>query len=199
MFTGIISGTTTVIGHQGSGESLAVTFQKPQDWDDLALGESINTDGVCLTVASQDKSSYQCQLMAETLNRTTFGRLLPTQVNVERALKIGDRLGGHFVQGHVDDMGQVVKIDKANGWDLHIHFLPKHRGLVVYKGSIAINGVSLTVKAVKGNVLSVSLVPYTLNHTTLATLRPGDNVNLEFDLVGKYITANMKGKQYAKS
>ena len=199
MFTGIITDVGNVLDSKTDGKSLAIRFKKPISWNNLELGESVNTDGVCLTVASQNLTSYVCQLMPETLKKTNFGVEIPTKVNLERALRIGDRLGGHFVQGHTDDIGQVVRVDKAKSREIYIQFLPKYLGLVVYKGSIVINGVALTITEVKGSVLGVSLVPYTLEHTTLGSLNVGSNVNLEFDLIGKYIAANLKGKDNAGS
>lgn len=130
--------------------------------------------------------------MPETLQKTAFGRILPQQVNLERSLGAADRFGGHFVQGHVDGLGQVCKIYQTDGYRLHVTFDTVHAPLVIPKGSITINGVSLTAVDARQNELSVALIPHTLEHTTLGDLRQGDPVNLEFDMIGKYIVRGMQ-------
>ena len=187
MFTGIISDTTKILGSKRSTDNLRITFKKPADWTDLKLGESIATNGVCLTVAAIRDNEYDCDLMTETLTVTSFGGSLPKVVNLERALRAGDRFDGHFVQGHVDCVGQVTKVDKVGGWRLSVQFDPRYKKLVAPKGSITIDGVSLTVAALKGTTATVALVPYTLAHTTLVKLKAGDKVNLEFDMIAKYV------------
>lgn len=197
MFTGIITDTTHITDSQKHADGLTLQFEKPKTWDDLIIGESIATDGVCLTVASIDDATYSCVLMPETLRLTSFGKHVPTHVNLERSLKLSDRMGGHVVQGHVDHLGKVTKITKNNGVNLHISYDPAYDNLVVKKGAVTINGVSLTIASVANNVLSVALVPHTLEHTTLSQLEIGSLVNLEFDVVGKYIGKIME--KYAKS
>lgn len=198
MFTGIITNTSLVKTHQKRGKILTVTFARPESWVDLALGESIASDGVCLTVSAIRDGEYDCDLVAETLTKTTFGKQLPAAVNLERAMTTGDRFGGHFVQGHVDGMGKISQIDKSDGYQISVEFDPKYRELIMYKGSITVNGVSLTVANIKkANNLTIALVPHTLQNTTLDQLKVGDYVNLEFDMIGKQIANIMEIREYA--
>lgn len=192
MFTGIVTHTTSVKSTKSDATGLTMRFIKPRGWDDLTLGESINTNGACLTVAAIRSKEYECFLMPETLKKTSFGRTVPSEVNLERALGVGERFGGHFVQGHVDGVGTVKKIDTSDGWRLYIEFPEEFRELVVPKGSIAINGVSMTIAELDGNVLAVAVIPHTLEHTTLDSLLIDDAVNLEFDMIGKYTVSLMK-------
>lgn len=192
MFTGIITHTTDVTSSQPDKKGLTLTFKKPGTWDDLRIGESVNTDGVCLTVAAIRKSTYDCYLMPETLSKTSFGKHVPKSVNLERALGAADRFGGHFVQGHVDGIGTVSRIDKSDGWRVYIDFAPEFRELVITKGSITVNGVSMTVAALDNTTLCIAVIPHTLEHTTLKSLVEGNVVNLEFDMIGKYIIGVMK-------
>ncbi len=194
MFTGIITDTAKITSHKQSKDGLRLTFQKPIGWDDLALGESIATDGVCLTVAEIRTNEYGCQLVPETLSKTSFGTMIPESVNLERSLSVKDRFGGHFVQGHVDGVGKVIKIDNADEYRLHISCNADKQDLVIYKGSITVNGVSLTIAELKGNTFSVALVPHTLKSTTLGLVKVGDEVNLEFDMIGKYIAKIMESR-----
>lgn len=197
MFTGIITTTAALTGSQKKKVGLTVSFQRPKAWSDLQLGESIATNGVCLTVAAIRADDYDCVLVPETLARTSFGRQLPKIVNLERSLGLSDRFGGHFVQGHVDGIGIVSGINKTDGFRLSVDFDAVSRELVIYKGSITINGVSLTVADVQENTFTVALVPHTLEHTTLGSLCQGDEVNLEFDMIGKYITNSIKNRGYS--
>jgi riboflavin synthase len=192
MFTGIISDTSSVHASQTSDEGMTLTFDRPASWTDLALGESINTNGICLTVTAIRKNEYDCFVIPETLTRTSFGKKLPKRVNLERALALNGRLDGHFVQGHVDGVGQVSSVEQGDGLRLSVTFDPSDRDLVVEKGSITIDGISLTVATVTDNVLTVALVPYTLEHSTIGELRVGDTVNLEFDIIGKYVINSLK-------
>jgi riboflavin synthase len=192
MFTGIITNATSIVGHQKTKDGVTITFKKPSSWTDLELGESVATDGACLTVAAIRAHEFDCQLVPETLAKTSFGHQLPARVNLERSLNVKDRFGGHFVQGHVDSIGTVARIDKTAGYRLDITFPAENQGLVMYKGSITINGVALTITSITGNTLGVALVPHTLKHTTLSALEVGDEVNLEFDMIGKYIAKIME-------
>jgi len=194
MFTGIVTKTTKVKNHRVTDDGVLVTFARPKEWKDLELGESVATDGVCLTVAEMRDEEYDCLMMPETLFASAFGQHLPKEVNLERSLTVKGRFGGHFVQGHVDGIGTVDVIDEAKGYDIYIDFPPESHHLLVHKGSVAINGVSLTVAEVEGHTLRVSIIPHTLEHTTLSRLRAGDKVNLEFDMLGKYV-ANMMQKE----
>ncbi len=187
MFTGIITDTTAILAHHKTTDGLSLTFQKPVGWADLEIGESVSTNGVCLTVVKIAKDRYSCHLMSETLAKTVFGITIPERVNLERALRVSDRFGGHFVQGHVDEVGKIIQVDGGDDRQLYIEFTPKNKGLVVNKGSITVDGVALTVSRVNNDIARTSLIPHTLQHTTLGTLKVGDKVNLEFDIIGKYI------------
>ncbi|MES2971773.1 MAG: riboflavin synthase [Patescibacteria group bacterium] len=194
MFTGIITETSRIKGSKAVQSGLTITFQKPAGWDDLTLGESVATNGACLTVAAIRSDEYDCHLVAETLAKTSFGHELPAIVNLERSLSVGGRIGGHFVQGHVDGVGKIVKIDKVDGYRLYVTFMPESQKWVIYKGSVTINGVALTVAEVSAGMLAVALIPHTLEHTTLKDLKVGDLVNLEFDMIGKYIVNVMESR-----
>ncbi len=194
MFTGIITDVAKITGHKQNKAGLRLTFQKPVGWDDLALGESIATNGACLTVAEMRANEYDCQLVPETLAKTSFGVKLPETVNLERSLSVKDRFGGHFVQGHVDGVGKVTKIDSAGEYRLHINFDIDKQDLVISKGSITIDGVALTVAEVQGANFSMAIIPHTLESTTLGSLKVGDAVNLEFDMIGKYIAKIMENR-----
>lgn len=192
MFTGIVTHTTGVSKVTPDKGGLKLSFKRPAEWTDLQLGESVSTNGACLTISALRPKEYDVFLMPETLKKTSFGRAIPKEVNLERALGVGERFGGHFVQGHVDGIGTVTSIDDSDGWRIAIEFADEFRELVVPKGSIAVNGVSLTVAALKGTVLEVAIIPHTLKHTTLDSLMVGDQVNLEFDMIGKYAVSVMK-------
>lgn len=198
MFTGIVAATTTVKRSKLTDDGLTITFTRPRTWQDMKLGESIATNGVCLTVSALRVDEYDCFLMPETLHRTSFGSSVAKAVNVERPLAAGDRFGGHFVQGHVDCVGSVSGIDTTNDWLLTIEFPESFRNLVISKGSITIDGVSLTVVDITDNTFRVALIPHTLAATTLQSLHVGAHVNLEFDMIGKYIV-NLLEQRYAKS
>jgi riboflavin synthase len=192
MFTGIISDTTTLRLTKSDESGMTVTFDRPPNWTDLQKGDSINTNGICLTVAAVRDAEYDCVLVPETLVRTTFGKKLPKKVNLERALQFNSRLDGHVVQGHGDSVGEVSAMEQSDGQRLTITFDTAHRNLIVEKGSISIDGVSLTVAAVSDDSLTVAVIPYTLEHTSLQGLHVGDLVNLEFDIIGKYVINSMQ-------
>ncbi|HSW99875.1 MAG TPA: riboflavin synthase [Patescibacteria group bacterium] len=198
MFTGIITDTTSIKRSTLSDAGLTITFARPKAWRDMQLGESVATDGVCLTVSALRTTEYDCFLMPETLHKTSFGSIVPKTVNLERPLSVNDRFGGHFVQGHVDCIGTVSNIDERDGWLVSIEFPAAFNDLVIPKGSITINGVSLTVVSITGNTLCVALIPHTLTATTMQSLQIGTRVNLEFDMIGKYIV-NIMEQRNAKS
>ncbi len=200
MFTGIITDTAAVKRSKLTDDGLTVTFAWPTTWKDMQVGESVATDGVCLTVSALREHEYDCFLMPETLGKTSFGKHVPSAVNLERPLSASDRFGGHFVQGHVDCVGTVADIDTSDGWQLFVTFPASNKKLIIPKGSITINGVSLTVVTVADDMLSVALIPHTLEATTLKSLKASDAVNLEFDMIGKYIVNITEQRQdYAKS
>jgi len=192
MFTGIISDTTAMRLAKTDKSGLTLTFDRPKSWDDLRKGDSVATNGICLTVAALRDKEYDCIVVPETLARTSFGKQLPKKVNLERAMSMKSRFDGHFVQGHVDGIGQVSDITNNGESRLTISFDPESRNLVIYKGSITIDGVALTVAAIEHNSFTVALIPYTLERTTLPSLKVGDSVNLEFDILGKYVLNTMR-------
>jgi len=173
-----------------------LTIATPRPLARLALGESIAVNGACLTVTGRRGRRFTADVSPETLRRTTLGGLAPgTRVNLERALRLGDRLGGHIVQGHVDGVGRVEAIDPDGDW-LAYRFRAA-RAVAPYlieKGSIAVDGVSLTVAACRGSRFTVALVPHTLAQTNLAARRPGDLVNLEADVLLKQIEAMLRAR-----
>lgn len=189
MFTGLVEtvGSLKDIAISGGSAELTVTASFPTSG--LALGDSVAVNGTCLTVTRFDAQSISFHALAETLSKTNLGSVRRGgKVNLERALRLGDRLGGHVVSGHVDGTGEVVSIGRVQSdMELHISLSPELEPFVVMKGSIAINGVSLTIARLERGSLGVCIIPHTWTHTNLCDLRPGDVVNLETDLFGKYI------------
>ena len=190
MFTGIVEGTGTVVAlavAAGGGARLAV--EAPFLAGDLRLGESVAVNGCCLTVAEPTPGGFAADLVAETLRRTALGRLAAGDVvNLERPLALGGRLGGHLVQGHVDGVARVLERKPVGeGEEVRVELPPDLERYVVEKGSIAVDGVSLTVAGVGPGWFAVALVPHTLEVTTLGRRRPGDPVQLEVDVVAKYV------------
>ena len=191
MFTGIVEGTGTVaalaVADGGGGARLEV--EAPFLAGDLRLGESVAVNGCCLTVAEPTPGGFAADLVAETLRRTTLGGLAAGDaVNLERPLALGGRLGGHLVQGHVDGVARVLERKPVGeGEEVRVELPPDLERYVVEKGSIAVDGVSLTVAGVGPGWFAVALVPHTLEVTTLGRRRPGDPVQLEVDVVAKYV------------
>lgn len=193
MFTGIVTDVGTVRATHASERGLELTIATA--YADLELGESIAVDGACLTVAARAEGSFTVQLVPTTLERTRFGDLRAgSRVNLERALRAGDRLGGHMVQGHVDGVGKVLRVEAGDGIRiLDLEAPPEVARVSVPLGSVTVDGVSLTVNAVPApGTIQISLIPFTLEHTTLADRRPGDRVHLEADTIGKYVEALLK-------
>jgi riboflavin synthase len=188
MFTGIIhhTGTIEALERRENGARLAI---RTTDQEAFGRGESLAVNGVCLTVLPQSDGSLVTDVSDETLSRTTLGSLEPgTRVNVERALALGDRMGGHLVQGHVDTTGTLISIVPEGEFAVYRWRFPaEHADLVVQKGSIAVDGVSLTIVDPDGESFGVALIPETLRLTNLGTARIGDAVNLEFDMIAKYV------------
>ena len=185
MFTGIIEevGTVRKIG----GGTLAIDAAKVIE--DVHLGDSIAVNGVCLTVTSFDREHFEADVMPETVRRTSFAKLRKgSPVNLERALTLASRLGGHIVSGHIDGVGMVTDLRReGNALLLKVAASPALLRGIVEKGSVAIDGVSLTVAGVSRGAFTVSVIPHTLSQTTLGERRPGDAVNLETDVIGKYV------------
>ncbi len=195
MFTGIITAIGSVRGVARGAASMRL--EMACDYAPLDLGESIAVNGVCLTVAEIRPGGFVANLSAETLACSTLDRIQPgATVNLERALAVGDRLGGHIVSGHVDGVGRVVSstpVDDAQRWQFEAP--PQVQRFVAEKGSVAIDGVSLTVNAVGPSTFDVMLVPFTLSHTTLGRLRPGDAVNLEADVLARYVARALEHRE----
>lgn len=190
MFTGIITAKEKVRRVLRKGGGLAVRIGKPSGWR-LVRGESIAVDGVCSTVQRCGGDYFEVEYMPETLKKTTAGRFAKGDVvNLERSLRFGERLGGHLLQGHVDAAGTLKKIvEQGSARACTIAFPARLRELIAPKGSIAINGVSLTVVEVGKGWFSVSLVSYTLRHTNLGILKKGAPVNIEVDMLARYLAA----------
>ena len=203
MFTGIVEELGRVVRLETVEDCARLTVEAPTVTQDASLGDSISVNGCCLTVAAMHGNTFTADLMAETLTRTTLGSQAPGDpVNLERALRATDRLGGHIVQGHVDATAEVLDRSHGEHWDLLRVGLPREIArYVAVKGSVALDGVSLTVVDVEdaqhnapdasptpgaGASLSVGLIPETLQRTTLGTRRPGERVNLEIDVMAKY-------------
>jgi riboflavin synthase len=194
MFTGIIETTGSVLSINPTSDSSRITFSAPVVLSDAAIGASIAVNGVCLTVTEFDSDNFSADLMHETLKRSSLGNLTPgDRVNIERAMPLSGRLGGHIVQGHVDAIATVRSIEPSEDWTLITCDLPTSIArYVVEKGSITVSGVSLTVVQVSEATetapwFSVSLIPTTLRDTTLGTISVGDHVNLEVDALAKYV------------
>jgi riboflavin synthase len=188
MFTGIVTEVGRVSAVSREADRLSFTIQAP--YTDLLKGDSIAVSGACLTVVDCDDGWFAVEAIVTTRGRTWFGDLQTgDEVNLERALKVGDRLGGHFVQGHVDAVGRVRKVERKDDAILVDVEVPQEIwDLTVPHGSIAIDGVSLTVNDTPGqSVVQVALIPYTLQETTLGRLREGSPVHLEGDMVGKFV------------
>lgn len=190
MFTGLVTDVGTVARADRRSDSLVLAIQPgTTPLGDLAIGESICHDGVCLTVTSIDGDTYTVLAGGETLARTTLGGVrVGTKLNLERALRVGDRLGGHWVMGHVDGTGELaVRRDLGANLVLGVRIVPALLRYVVEKGSIALNGVSLTVNAVDAETLSVAIIPHTWENTTLGALSIGDKMNIEVDILAKHV------------
>lgn len=192
MFTGIVEELGETVAVDDLGDAARLTVRGPQVTQDVANGDSIAVNGVCLTVASTSGDTFTADVMRETLNRSGLGALAPgTPVNLERSVRLADRLGGHLVQGHVDGTGTIISRTPAEHWDVvRIGLPPGPPDLaryVVEKGSVAVDGISLTIVSVSATWFEVSLIPETLKRTTLGAKQPGETVNLEVDVIAKYV------------
>lgn len=199
MFTGLVKdiGQIEAVDEIDGGRRLAI--RTGLETDDIEVGESIAVDGACLTVTALDGDTFSVDLSAETLAKTTFeAREAGDGVHLERALRVGDRLGGHFVQGHVDAVGRVRDRERdGEALRLSIEVPDGFERWLVPKGSITVDGVSLTVNDVDERRFGVALIPHTLDQTKLGSYRPGDGVNLEGDMLGKYVERLIEGDRPA--
>jgi riboflavin synthase len=189
MFTGIIEDKGKVLRVEYRGLEKRLTIELPLHLTEVQLGDSININGVCLTIVQKEGKTIQLDLSQETLHKTVLGELKEgNQVNLERALKLTDRLGGHIVTGHIDGIGVIVGKRKERDFvQLEIRIPESVSRYVVQKGSIAIDGISLTVNEFLGDEIRMTLIPYTIEKTTLLDKKVGDRVNVEADILGKYV------------
>jgi riboflavin synthase len=189
VFTGIVEELGEVVAVTDLPDAARVTIAGPLVTSDAKHGDSIAVNGVCLTVVEVVEGAFTADVMRETLKRSSLDKVARgDRVNLERAAAVGQRLGGHIVQGHVDGTGVVLSREKAEHWEVvHIGLPPQLARYVVEKGSITVDGVSLTVVSVSEDRFSVSLIPATLEMTTLGLRKPGDRVNLEVDVLAKYV------------
>ena len=189
MFTGIVEEMGTVKNIERGSISARIEIKAKKVLEGTKIGDSIAVNGVCLTVVKMGTESFTADVMAETLNKTNLGYLKSGEaVNLERALRLGDRLGGHLVSGHVDGVGSILRLEKKEiSTVIFIKAPGEVMRYVIKKGSIAVDGTSLTVVDASNTYFWVSLIPHTLNETVLGKKRPGDLVNLECDIIGKYV------------
>jgi riboflavin synthase len=189
MFTGLVEALGTVRRLEPDGAGRHLVIAAPALSAALTLGESVAVNGACLTVVEHDADTCRFQVGPETLARTNLGELVPgDRVNLERSLRLSDRLGGHLVQGHIDGTGRIAERAKQGDWELvWFRCLPELTAQMVSKGSVAVDGVSLTVVDVEAERFSVALIPHTLAQTTLGFKGVGATVNLETDLLAKYV------------
>lgn len=192
MFTGIIESLGEIVSLQKDAGNLHITVRSAIS-DALKIDQSVSHNGVCLTVVNLDNDTHTVTAIDETLRRSNLGSLhVGDKINLERCMQIGGRLDGHMVQGHVDTTAQLISVEDQQGsWLLTFSFDPQYDKYIVQKGSISINGISLTVFNVMNGTFQVAIIPYTWEHTNLSNLAHGDAVNIEFDIIGKYVEKMM--------
>ncbi|MBI4535691.1 MAG: riboflavin synthase [Ignavibacteriae bacterium] len=198
MFTGIIQEIGILIETLQIDGGRHLTIDAAVSARELSINDSVSVNGVCQTVIQKRERSFTVEAVEETLKKTTLGELQPSsRINIELPMKISDRIGGHLVQGHVDGIGVVKQIvKKQSSWLVTVEFPVEFARYVIPIGSIAIDGVSLTVATLQGNYVTISIIPHTLEMTTFSEFKPGRRVNLEFDLIGKFVERlmNRNGK-----
>lgn len=189
MFTGLIEDTGVVISLQRRGEAGVLAVETSLPTADIAIGDSVAVNGACLTVTARNLRTLTFDVSPESFSRTTTGKLSSgSRVNLERAMRLGDRLGGHIVSGHIDCAGQLVSSENRSGnHQLKFTLPPEYARYLVEKGSVAIDGISLTVNSFSQEGFSVNIIPHTYSNTTLVQLKVGDRVNIETDIIGKYV------------
>ena len=198
MFSGIVEalGRVTAIISEPPGCRLVI--EEPVIADTIKAADSVAVNGCCLTVIEKKENTFTFQAGPETLSRTNLGKLVPgSPVNLERALALGDRLGGHFVSGHIDGQAELAKIDNYGDWQDYYFAVPQELAVqMASKGSVAVDGVSLTLVRCDSDVFSVALIPYTLKVTTLGQCKIGDKVNIETDILAKYVQRLIEAKEW---
>ncbi|MBP3192817.1 riboflavin synthase [Natronogracilivirga saccharolytica] len=196
MFNGIIEelGKVTTVKDIGGGKEIGISCKIA---DSLEVDNSLSVNGVCQTVVRQQPDHVAVQVVEETLRKTTLGDLEPgAEVNLERSLSLSQRIDGHIVQGHVDTTGKIEDIRKeGTNWLVTIGYDPGWKDLVVGRGSIAVDGISLTIAREEKQVFTIAIIPYTWDHTVLKSRKKGDRVNLEFDILGKYVLRYMQNRE----
>jgi riboflavin synthase len=196
MFTGIIEAVGKVAKIEQRGENRRITIHASGIGKELKIGDSVAVSGVCLTALDIKTDSFAADLAPETWNRTSFSRIHEgAKVNLELPMKADGRFGGHVVQGHVDGVGRLITLERiaeSDNWWLHMEVPPDVEKYTVFKGSITIEGISLTVAKLDGNRCTIAIIPHTVEMTNLGSLRPGDPLNLEADLIAKYVEKMMK-------
>jgi riboflavin synthase len=199
MFTGIIQHVGRVAGARGGGQSRVLSIDAGALARDIGVGDSVCIDGVCLTATSRDGARVDFDVSAETLRLTTLGALQPGgEVNLEPALQVGERLGGHFVSGHVDGTGAIRRLSRLPGEvRLEVEAPVPLTDLMILKGSVAVDGISLTIAALRPGAFEVSLIPHTLAATTLQHKGAGDRVNIECDMIGRWVKKLLRGAEPA--
>ncbi|MSN24315.1 MAG: riboflavin synthase [Geobacter sp.] len=189
MFTGLVENTGRVVSFLRRGEAGLLTVQTEIPTDEITIGDSVAVNGACLTVTETGGNTVTFDVSPESLTRTTIGKLRTgDRTNLERAVRLGDRLGGHIVSGHIDCCGRLSRSEVRSGNHQLLFTLPaEHARYLVEKGSVAIDGISLTVNSVSLDSFSVNIIPHTFVSTTLELIRTGDEVNIETDIIGKYV------------
>ena len=189
MFTGIVEELAQIKTIESKIQGISFTIAAKTVMDDIKIGDSISVNGVCLTIVDKEKDSFSMDLVEETLNKSNLGELkVEDYVNLERAMKVSDRFGGHIVQGHVETLGVIL--EKQMNDDeavISVGLDPEWMRYCIPKGSITLDGVSLTITAINGNIVEIALIPYTLENTTLGIKEKSDTLNIETDIIGKYI------------
>jgi len=193
MFTGIIEEVGQIVAIEDSGDFRTLRVRAGNILDGIKPGASIAVNGVCLTARTINSGTFTADLSSETLERTSLNALRAgTLVNLERPMRADGRFGGHIVQGHVDGVGKIRSFNRdGDNWNLQVEFPESAARYIVHKGSIAIDGISLTVASVKTAVLEVAIIPHTFENTNLRYVQAGDTVNLEFDVIAKYVERMM--------
>jgi riboflavin synthase len=197
MFTGLVEEKGKLINKIKTGDGFRLVIKADKVLEDTQIGSSISVNGCCLTVVEMKNDSVAMDTIEETLKKTNLGELnIGDPVNLERPLKADARLGGHFVLGHVDTKGEVVEIKELSASHfMKIRFPEEFKQYLIYVGSVSIDGVSMTVAELKDNVFGVGIIPHTWEETVFSTRKPGSTVNLEFDVLGKYVERIMENKE----
>ena len=194
MFTGIVENLAEIISIDKKKECWQILISRQQIFESTKIGDSISVNGVCLTASLIDNKGIYFDVINETLNKTNLCQLkINDRVNIERPLKLNDRIDGHFVQGHVESVARILtKIDNDDETKFVVEIDTQYNKYCIYKGSICLDGISLTISNIEGNKIEVSIIPHTLNNTTLLFKEEGDYLNVETDMLSKYVEKNLQ-------